>query len=86
MCLGQHQNGKEVAIAYAGRSVNPAERNYSATEREALSLIEGLKKFQNYIYGRKCIIYTDHRALRWLMSIKDPTGRPSKMVITSAAV
>ena len=46
MCLGQHQNDKEVAIAYAGRDFNTAERNYSATEREALALVEGIKHFQ----------------------------------------
>ena len=75
VCLGQHQNGKEVAIAYAKRDFTPAERNYSATEREALALIESIKHFQTYLYGKRFIVYTDCHALRWLMSIKDPTGR-----------
>lgn len=30
--LGQMQNGREVAIAFAGRDLNTAERNYSTTE------------------------------------------------------
>ena len=34
MVLGQKQNGREVVIAYGGRKLNPAERNYSVTERE----------------------------------------------------
>lgn len=33
MTLAQTQHGNEVAIAYAGRDLTPAERNYSATER-----------------------------------------------------
>lgn len=75
MTLGQTQNGKVVAIAYAGRDLTPAERNYSATEREALAVVAGIKKFQSYLYGRHFNVYTDHNALKWLMSVKDPTGR-----------
>ena len=65
----------EHVIAYAGRDLNAAERNYSATEREALAVIDGIKRFQAYLYGRKFYIHTDHSALKWLMSIQDPTGR-----------
>ncbi len=75
MVLGQIQNGKEVVIAYAGCSLNQAERNYSVTEREALSVVEGIKYFQSYLYGRKFTVHTDHNALKWLMQIRDPTGR-----------
>ena len=75
MVLGQIQNDKEVVIAYAGRGFNPAERNYSATEREALAVVEGIKHFQTYLYGSRFTVITDHNALRWLMNIKEATGR-----------
>ncbi|KAK3751268.1 hypothetical protein QZH41_002432 [Actinostola sp. cb2023] len=75
MALGQIQDGREVAIAYAGRDLNKAERNYSATEREALAVVAGIKKFQSYLYGRHFVVHTDHSALKWLMKIKEPTGR-----------
>ena len=73
--LGELQNGKEVVIAYAGRDLNPAEKNYSTTEHEALGVIFGIKKFEPYLYGRKFILYTDHHSLKWLMNISDCTGR-----------
>lgn len=78
LTLGQIIDGKDVVIAYAGRDLNRAERNYSATEREALAVIDGIKRFQPYLYGRKFTIHTDHNALKWLMSIKDPTGRVAR--------
>ena len=56
--LGQVQNGKEVVIAYNGRGLNQAGKNYSTTEREALALIEEIKKFQPYLHfigGKGCI-------------------------------
>ena len=48
--LAKIQNGKEVVIAYRhGRGLSHAEQNYlSTSEREALALVEGIKKFQPY--------------------------------------
>ena len=73
--LAQKQNGKEVVIAYNGRGLNQAEKNYSTAEREALAFVEGIKKFQPYLFGRKFTVITDHSLLRWLMNVKDATGR-----------
>ena len=43
--LSQIVDGREIVIAYAGRDLNQAERNYSATEREALAVIDAVKRF-----------------------------------------
>ena len=75
MILCQIQNNREVAIAYGGRKLNSAERNYSATEQEALAVVAAIKHFQPYLYGRPFIVHSDHNALRRLMNVKDPTGR-----------
>ena len=73
--LGQIQSGGEVAITYAGRDFNSAEKNYSTTKREALAVIFGIKKFEQYLCGRKFVLHTDHHSLKWLMSISDRSGR-----------
>ena len=73
--LAQVQNDKELVIAYNGRGLNQAEKNYSTTESEALALVEGIKKFQPYLFGHKFTVITDHSSLRWLMNIKDATRR-----------
>ena len=75
MILGQNQHGKDVVISFAGRGPNSAEKNYSVTEREALSVVEAVKYFQTYLYGKRFVVYTDHHALQWLLRLKDPTGR-----------
>lgn len=75
MTLGQNIDKKETVVAYAGRDFNAAERNYSATEREALAVIDGIKRFQSYLYGQKFYVHTDHSTLKLLMSVQDPTGR-----------
>ena len=55
----------ERVIAYWSRTLKPAERNYSPTERETLALHDGLIKFQPYIEGEKVLAITDHAALIW---------------------
>ena len=75
MVLAQKQNNREIVIVYASRTLNRSECNYSATEREALAVVEGVRYFQHYLYGRHFTVVIDHSALRWLMGIKDPNGR-----------
>ena len=50
-------------MAYASRSLSPAEQNYSHLDKEALAIIFGMGKFHQYTYGRKFILYTDHKPL-----------------------
>ena len=57
------ENGEEKPIGFVSRTLNAAERNYSQTEKEALSLVFGVNKFHYYIYGRPCTAYTDHKPL-----------------------
>lgn len=82
MVLGQKRNGKEVVIAYAGRKLNPAERNiHCYREREALDVVDGVLHFQPYLYGRPFTVLTDHSAVRWLMNIKEPTGHLARWAL-----
>ena len=75
MVLSQEQEGKQRVIAYAGKKLNDAQRNYSTTEKEALAVVCGLQQFESFLVGNKITIITDHIALKWLLTQKAPTGR-----------
>lgn len=73
--LTQGDGENEKVIAYASRTLNKAERNYTVTERECLAVIFGITKFRPYVEGTHFTVYTDHYSLLWLTNMKEPTGR-----------
>lgn len=74
--LTQNIDGKEHPIAYMSKSLSAAERNYSITERETLAVVIALEHWRCYVEnGKPFTVYTDHSALKWFLSLKNPTGR-----------
>lgn len=55
----------EWVIAYWSWVLKSTEKNYSPTEKEALTLKEGLIKFQPYLEGERITTITDHAVLTW---------------------
>ncbi len=75
----------ERPIAYWSRTLKPAESRYSATEREALALKEGLIKFQPYLEGTRFVAITDHAALTWSSTFQNINRRLLSYGTTYAA-
>lgn len=72
--LSQVQDGKECVIAYASRSLAPAERddaNYSSFKLELLALKWAVtEKFKDYLWGSLFTVYTDNNPLVHLSTAK----------------
>ena len=62
-------------VGYWSKTLNDAERNYSATERECFAVVWAVTTLRPYIEGTRFTIRTDHDALRWLMTLTDSSGR-----------
>ncbi|CAN6579312.1 unnamed protein product [Malus baccata var. baccata] len=73
--LGQRRNKQPHVIHYASRTLNDAQLNYSTTEKERLAIVFALDKFRSYLLGTKVIVYSDHAALKYLVTKKEAKPR-----------
>ena len=67
MLLHQLPDNSEQPVAYASRTLSPAEVKYSQLDKEALSIVYGVKNIHQYLYGRKFTILSDHKPLKYLL-------------------
>lgn len=63
-CLShRYPDGTERPISFASRSLTNAEKNYSQIDKEATAIYWGMKKYFQFIYGRKFTLITDNKPL-----------------------
>ncbi|CAN6570892.1 unnamed protein product [Malus baccata var. baccata] len=79
--LGQRKDRLPHVIYYASRTLNDAQLNYATTEKELLAVVFALEKFRSYLIGAKVIVYTDHAALKYLLSKKDAKPRLIRWIL-----
>ncbi|KAM6592929.1 hypothetical protein CsatA_000632 [Cannabis sativa] len=79
--LGQRVDKVFRTIYYASRTLNDAQLNYATTEKEMLAIVFACDKFRPYLIGNKVIVYTDHSAIKYLMTKKDAKPRLIRWVL-----
>ena len=73
--LGQRDEGKPYVVYYASKTLNEAYRNYTTIEKELLVVVYALDKFCAYLVGSDIIIFTDHSALKYLLTKQNAKAR-----------
>ncbi|CAN6685874.1 unnamed protein product [Malus baccata var. baccata] len=79
--LGQRKDKRSHVIYYASRTLNDAQLNYSTTEKELLAVVFALDKFRSYLIGTKVIVFTDHAALKYLLTKKEAKRRLIRWIL-----
>ena len=54
-------------VEYASRALTPSERNWAQIEKEALSVLFGLGRFDQYTYGRPVKVKNDQKPLATIL-------------------
>jgi len=73
--LLQEEGEVKHPVAIASKKLLPREQNYSTIEREALAIVWGVQKFQNYLMGVNFFLETDHHPLQYLYQAKFQNSR-----------
>ena len=79
--LGQREDGKPYVIYYASKTLNEAQRNYTTIEKELLAVVFALDKFRAYLVGSFIIVFTDHSALKYLLTKQDAKARLIRWIL-----
>ena len=73
--LRKREDGKPYVVYHESKNLNEAWRNYTTTEKELLIVVYALDKFHAYLVGSDIIIFTDHSALKYLLTKKNAKAR-----------
>ena len=79
--LGQRRDKHFQPIHYASKTLTSAQANYTTTEKELLAIVFAFDKFRSYLILCKVIVYTDHSALRYLLTKSDAKPRLIRWVL-----
>ncbi|WJZ98611.1 hypothetical protein VitviT2T_017123 [Vitis vinifera] len=79
--LGQREYGKPYVIYYASKTLNEAQRNYTTTEKELLAIVFALDKFHAYLVGSFIIFFTNHSALKYLLTKQNAKSRLIRWIL-----
>jgi hypothetical protein len=77
--LSQEVDGKDLPIAYASKAFNKGEKNKSTILKELTAIHWAVTFFKPYLFGKKFTIFTDHKPLIYLFSMKNPTSKLTRI-------
>ncbi|GKE08657.1 putative reverse transcriptase domain-containing protein [Tanacetum coccineum] len=69
--LGTVLMQKEKVIAYASRQLKIHKKNYTTHNLELGAVVFALKMWRHYLYGTKCVMFTDHKSLQHILDQKE---------------
>ena len=79
--LRQRTEGKPYVVHYARKTLNEAQRNYTTNEKELLAVVYALDMFHAYLIRVNIIIFTDHSALKYLLTKQNAKARLIRWVL-----
>jgi deoxyuridine 5'-triphosphate nucleotidohydrolase len=64
--LEQEENGVRRPVEFYSKTLNKAQRNWPAYDKELHAIIEATKHWRTYLMGKHFTVYTDHMPLKYL--------------------
>ena len=69
------EDGSEKMIFAYSKTLDEAQKNYSVTDKELLACVKCMETFKRYLIGKKFLLRTDHKAIKYLRETKNENSR-----------
>nr|KYP38161.1 Retrotransposable element Tf2 [Cajanus cajan] len=79
--LGQRKDKFFHGIHYASKVLSENQINDATPEKELLAIVYALEKFRSYLVGSKITVYTDHAAIKYLLTKADSKPRLIRWIL-----
>nr|GEU38805.1 putative reverse transcriptase domain-containing protein [Tanacetum cinerariifolium] len=67
-------------IVYASRQLKVYEENYTTHNLELGAIVFALRLWRHYLYGTKCVVFTDHKSLQYILNQKELNLRQRRWI------
>ncbi|GJT97275.1 putative reverse transcriptase domain-containing protein [Tanacetum coccineum] len=71
---------REKVIAYASRQLKVHEENYTTHDLELGAVVFALRLWRHCLYGTKCVVFTDHKSLQYILNQKELNMRQRRWI------
>jgi len=79
--LSQIIDGERKIVDFMSKMFSSAERRYSTIEREATAILWAIEKWDHYLRGGEFTVETDHKPLKWLLSMKETKTKLGRLAL-----
>ncbi|GJY56294.1 putative reverse transcriptase domain-containing protein [Tanacetum coccineum] len=71
---------REKVVVYASRQLKVHEENYNTHDLELGAVVFALRLWRHYLYETKCVVFTDHKSLQYILNQKELNFRKQRWV------
>ncbi|GKD54547.1 putative reverse transcriptase domain-containing protein [Tanacetum coccineum] len=71
---------RDKVIPYALRQLEKHEENYMTHDLELGAVVFALRLWRHYLYGMKCVVFTDHKSLQYILDQKEHNIRQRRCI------
>ncbi|GJZ47475.1 putative reverse transcriptase domain-containing protein [Tanacetum coccineum] len=71
---------REKVITYAYRQLKVHEENYTTHNLELGAVVFALRLWRHYLYGTKCVVFTNHKSLQYILNQKELNLRQRRWI------
>ncbi|GJX99515.1 putative reverse transcriptase domain-containing protein [Tanacetum coccineum] len=71
---------REKVIAYASCQLKKHEENYMTHDLELCAVVFALRLWRHYLYGTKCVVFTNHKSQQYILDQKELNMRQRRWI------